>query len=238
MAPNKIVWTPVSEEAQHVVPRPVPAGDAVPEWFKRIPAFANGGKPKYGPYGDVDKTAKLCLPFSDTFRMGYIQKTWMEMEILPSDDGTDKVGLVASGHPKMIEARPKSDLIHKISPDFHPIEFVWKSQWMPRLPKGYSAILTHPFNREELPFVTMTGVVDYDAYHHDTDGNHPFLLKRGFTGRIPIGTPMFQIIPFKREDWVSEEAEYSPLQVFEAQKMLNRFWGAYKDMFWSKKSFK
>jgi hypothetical protein len=41
----------------------------------------------------------------------------------------------------------------------------------------------------------------------DTDGwgdagNHPF-MKKNWSGVIPAGTPVIQIIPFKRDDWDS-----------------------------------
>ena len=32
------------------------------------------------------------------------------------------------------------------------------------LPPGYSLLVTHPINREDLPFTTLTGLVDVDLY--------------------------------------------------------------------------
>jgi len=31
------------------------------------------------------------------------------------------------------------------------------------MPAGYSLLITHPFNRHDLPFVTLTGLVDADS---------------------------------------------------------------------------
>jgi hypothetical protein len=35
-------------------------------------------------------------------------------------------------------------------------------------------------------------------------GNIPFFIKEGFSGVIPKGTPIAQVIPFKRESWTSK----------------------------------
>ena len=36
--------------------------------------------------------------------------------------------------------------------------------WTFEMPAGYSLLITHPFNRHDLPFVTLTGLVDADSY--------------------------------------------------------------------------
>jgi hypothetical protein len=46
----------------------------------------------------------------------------------------------------------------------------------------------------------MEGVVDTDTYNAPV--NFPFVLKNvNFEGLIPAGTPIAQVIPFKREEW-------------------------------------
>jgi hypothetical protein len=47
--------------------------------------------------------------------------------------------------------------------------------------------------------LTLTGVVDTDAYPLVV--LFPFMMKNTFEGVIEKGTPVVQIIPFKREDW-------------------------------------
>jgi hypothetical protein len=66
-------------------------------------------------------------------------------------------------------------------------------------------LITSPLNRLDLPFRSLTAVIDADVFYHilpdpmQGGGNYPFYLNRGFEGIIPIGTPMCQYIPFKRE---------------------------------------
>ena len=77
----------------------------------------------------------------------------------------------------------------------------------------------------------------------DTDrwgdaGNHPFLIKEGWEGIIEKGTPIIQIIPFKRENWQSQE-DYRVFQIGEANatQSKSKLYGWYKQNSWNKKTF-
>ena len=241
MGTKQITFIPVSEEAENLVHSPVPAYKAIPDWWKRIPAFARGNSPTYLPDGSVDSTVKMCVPFADTLRFGYLQLTWMDIHI--ESDETGRFRYSYPGTPDIFKVRESRSLDTKTTVvinnnSYLDTEFAWRTQWVPKLPKGYSALITHPFNREELPFVTMTGIVDADKYHHDLEGEHPFLVKKGFVGTIPAGTPMYQIIPFKRDNWISSKEPYSRKQLWKGLSLKHTFWGAYKNEYWSKKSFK
>jgi len=80
--------------------------------------------------------------------------------------------------------------------------YAWKSLFNIQTPKGYSILISHPHNRFDLPFTTLSGIVDSDMTM--ARGNLPFFLKSGFEGIIPVGTPIYQVMPFKRENWQSE----------------------------------
>jgi hypothetical protein len=118
---------------------------------------------------------------------------------------------------------------------FHSKHFVWNTSGCLQLPKGYSAVFTHPLNHIELPFFTFSGVVDDYLM---PSGSIPFFLKKGFTGIIPKGTPMIQIIPFKRENWVSKLTtglyEESLKNQDRSRSMLG---GWYKTTHWKKKRY-
>jgi hypothetical protein len=109
--------------------------------------------------------------------------------------------------------------------------------WCIKTPKGYSSVFTHPINRPDLPFYTLGGVIDTDKWGEA--GSHPFLLKKGWEGIIPAGTPIIQIIPFKREGWVNKvnrlmSGEYIK-KIFLRDRYLKDF---YKIFAWSSKSYK
>lgn len=85
------------------------------------------------------------------------------------------------------------------------------------MPPNYSMLSTHPFNRPDLPFTTLTGLADCDrfsetfinfpAHWHDAD----------FTGVLPKGTPVAQCVPIRRDVWQAHfetmaDDAISPLQ--------------------------
>jgi hypothetical protein len=80
-----------------------------------------------------------------------------------------------------------------------PIKF--HNLWTVEAPAGYAVLFTHPFNRFDLPFTTLTGLVDCDRYH-DAWIHFPALWRdAGFNGVLPRGTPIAQCIPVRRAAW-------------------------------------
>ena len=73
--------------------------------------------------------------------------------------------------------------------------------WTIEAPPGYSLLFTHPVNRTDLPFTTLTGLVDCDTFH-DSPLNFPARWHDpNFNGVLPKGTPVAQCLPVKRESW-------------------------------------
>jgi hypothetical protein len=218
----KISFYPSCEEVYENIQNPVPAKNVISQWYKDI-------KPS------ETLNVKNCIPFLDTMTSGYMQLTWEDIHVEYINNNltvytTDKTGI------PLFNARNKSDIL--INENFYNIEFIWSRQWSIGLPDGYSALITHPLNRYDLPFITMSGIVDSDKYNHSPVGNIPFYLSKNFQGVIPKGTPMFQIIPIKREDWVFKKEIYDKEDWGKKEKKRNLIQkGLYKKMFWQKKSF-
>ena len=179
----------------------------------------------------------MCMPFTDTFVTGYIQETWTDIWIEHNENGTF---FYHPAGPKIMSERPleASSLSPYIS-GFLPQHFTWHPPWMPELPKGYSCIITHPLNRDELPFKTLTGIIDCDKFYtSEKQSNIPFLLKEDFSGMIKKGTPMYQIIPFKRENWKSSVNKWDlQKQLAITQKIRQHMWNGYKKLCWTRKRF-
>jgi len=67
----------------------------------------------------------------------------------------------------------------------------------------------HPINRPDLPFVSITGLVDADRYR-DNYINFPARWRDpDFKGVLPKGTPVVQCVPVKREAWSARFDEIS-----------------------------
>lgn len=216
----KITFIPGTQEINDKVPCPEPAKNFIPNWYKDI-------KP------DKDlANVKKCIPFLDSISNGYIQKTWSDINITNEEN---ILRFVCDSDVPLFSYREISHM--PMDDSFHKLEFIWQRPWSTILPNGYSGLVVHPLNRNDLPFITLSGIVDFDKSIHAKIGNIPFYIKKDFTGTIPSGTPMFQIIPIKREEWVSDSEEYS--DVFWKTKIKERLGVVdfYKKKVWQKKSF-
>jgi hypothetical protein len=230
---KKIEFIPSSLEVQHLVPSPKPSKKYIPESYKKIQTdkpkkiFFEGSKL-------TSNTIKQCMPFLDSLTNGYIQETWTDIYIEKQDEKTCKY--IWSSNPEIMTNR--NFINREIQEYFYPTEFTWRQPWKIKTPNRFSCLIVHPLNRDDLPFFTLSGIVDSDKYFHSSFGNIPFYIKKNFEGLIPAGTPMYQIIPIKRETWNSKNLIFDEKkQKILSNEILKKFLGAYKDNFWQKKYF-
>lgn len=227
---KKIIFRPNSETAAKIVPKPKPAKHYFPDWYKKKPKFDNN-KMEININGQANTTMKACMPFLDTFTSGYIQETWCDIYF--KNNGENIEWRYAS-NPEILESRLRS-YIH--IDGFSSEEFAWRQVWIPQLPRGYSMLYTHPLNRFDLPFLSLSGIVDNDQYYMENLANHPFFVKEGFEGIIPKGTPMIQMIPIKRDSWSSSFEDYSEDLKLKFLNVRSYFYDGYKKLYWQKKNY-
>ncbi len=164
---------------------PVTAKSFIPQWYKvGEQTFTDENGTEWGGI-------KKCIPFLDIMISGY-------MLLLPEDievkNGAIISNFVSKRYHKMGATVPV--------PTGHVADqYVWQNTWGWKTPKKWSTLLTHPYNRFDLPFTTLSGLVDSDSFV--SDGNIPFYIKAGFSGVIKAGTPIAQLIPIKRSIWKS-----------------------------------
>jgi hypothetical protein len=114
----------------------------------------------------------------------------------------------------------------------------WNNPWSIKTPKGYSTLFVQPMHRESM-FTILPGIVDTDTYTAPV--NFPMVINDpDFEGLIPKGTPIAQVIPFKRDDWQIELGSTKELkkQYKHQQKLQTKFFDRYKTMFWTSKNYK
>ena len=229
----KIEFIPSDEYVELIVSPPKPAKEYIPKWYREHKNINQVDKLYFKEDGDMIKTMKECMPFFDSFNTGYIQETWTDINI------GYKNGQITYNYPlgpNILELRNYASV--KVSDDYGPEEFAWCTPWIPKLPKGYSVMVTQPLNHFN-SFTTLTGIIDSDTFYHTPFGRIPFYIKKGFTGTIPAGTPMFQFIPIKRESWTLKTIGYNfKEQTRRDAKIRRNFIGSYKNMFWNKKEYK
>lgn len=195
--------------------RPEPIMKTIPEWYRQADRFAKD--PVSGQYVDMPHvggripTWKACPAVFDVMGSGYTYKTPCDIEFFEDVAGLIQARVLDPGHPNfLLEREPLPQFMPPAG--YHTRHFAWWADWAVELPDGYSALYMHPLNRFELPFITTSGIVDNDKDH--LPGTMPFFFLKGITGILPAGTPYAQIIPFKREHWLSEtDTSLSPEQI-------------------------
>ena len=193
-----------------VLPRPFPAVEGLPEWFKTMPL-----KVYSEVLGGEDWTVKRCPPVIDAMTYGFMMPLAADLVVKDGAFSWDWQipGTPLSAHTRSpIDFHDSSQVIG--SPFFEADSFLVKFNgfWTIALPPGYSLLVVHPINRPELPFHTLTGLVDADRYKDNFINFPARWIAKDFAGVLPKGTPIAQCIPVARESWelrcdtLSEEA--------------------------------
>jgi hypothetical protein len=207
----------------------------VPEWYKNEPLLVKETNKNILP---LSHTIKGCTPFLDALTVGYTLVTLMDLGISQQLEGPVITWVVPpSTNFKVIETRPSDHLPKELIPKgFSKTNFVFWTNTTLRVPKGYAMLCTHPLNREDLPFRTLSAVID--GGFPMQNGKAPFFLREGFEGIIPKGTPFLQIIPFKLDVWKSELSS-TLLQEAVENEQISRLYAKprYKTKFWQKKMY-
>jgi hypothetical protein len=229
-----IEFIPTNILPKEVIPIPVPAISVLPDWFKVMEPNITDSTTHLTGNSDLNLTIKKCLPFRDALGLGYVFTLGMDLEVTLEPNGFPEIRWRQSNYTS-VGTHPIDQLPGiKIGEEFAPIAFKWMNEVVVKTPKGTSLLVTHPLNRTELPFYTLSGVVETDS--HDIPINFPFFLKKGFTGVLERGTPIAQVFPFKRDDWESKCLNPKDISVNNA---LHTFiFSRYKKEFWKRKRFK
>ena len=178
------------------LPPPVPARGQLPDWLRAMPANAHSEI-----HGRDIRTVKQCPPFVDAMAYGV-------MILLPCDVRMDHGSLswawdvpepATSGHPRApLSFHVPAQLIGTPFASAGQAAIKFNSFWTIELEPGWSLFATHPVNRWDLPFRTITGLVDADRFH-DGGINFPALwTEPEFSGVLPKGTPVAQCFAVPR----------------------------------------
>jgi len=237
----KVQFEPFDKEAELLFEMPKPAAKSIPGWYKDMAVHMDGEKTTgLSKTTNVvsNLTLKGCSPFLDALTSGYMFELPFDIEFRRNEEGminirwATNVNFIGSHGPDQAPGLPGpvggSESLLK-----------WRPGWRIITPKGYSALFTHPLNRHDLPFRTFSGVVDTDMYELGVE--FPFQLLNTIEDDIFIlkkGTPICQVIPFKREDWKSEEVPFDEdANKKNGFKLKSEIVRSYKRQFWQKKNY-
>lgn len=213
------------------------ASKHIPEWFKKFHTFTNNDKKfRIKPDGQHNLSIKACPPFVDAMISGYMIS--LRNDIFIEDNNGIKSVRWTWGESDFITLHTPEQLPSEIVPsECSSQPFKFSSVWSISLPKGYSALITHPLNRYDLPFITLSGIVDLDSYNAPV--NLPFFFKKDAEGIIPAGTPIAQVIPFKRDSWIKKINPFDEkISIQQQAQTKSKIFKAYKTLNWSRKNFR
>lgn len=243
---STIQFYPFNESIVSFAEPPKPANKHIPEWYKRQP----GNVPlpeQQASQGVVGVTIKKCMPIFDMITAGYMITAPCDIYL----DATNPDKLVYSLPPALKQYQ--GDIFASHSREQYsefPIDDTKSHKdllrilplWAIKTPPGYSTMFIQPQLIKDSPLWAFPGIIDTDTFI--TDGHFSFVVEKDFKGVIKQGTPLVQIIPFKREDWSSWVGEEVASEVASVEinrqrlKLRSNFVNAYKNKFRFKKEYK
>lgn len=232
---KEIKFTLVQPQLEYCAEFPSPAIKNLPEWYKNMPGFTNNKKEFSN--GQLSETVKKCIPVLDATSSGYIIKLWTDVYVEEKENNISGIHTATvNGQVLAVEGHNISQVSLYPFPHGYKKEVLkWINPWHIKTPKGYSCWITSPINHD-IPFKTFDGVVDTDTFPLSI--NFPFLIRDNFFGTIPRGTPIAQVIPFKRDSFNATKGKFDNE---EYKKLLNyhdtTFTNKYKVKWWSRKKY-
>jgi hypothetical protein len=234
---KKFLITPVEEGADNFF-NIEPSSEFIPEWYRksvsRIPN-TNSELLVHNP-SVTTSTYKRCTPFFDAITAGYMMYLTADIEIIKKENDLPYImwrtprTIITEHSPDQWEGLPCPD-------GYSPFIYKWHNQFNIKLPKDYSLLFLSPINRFDLPFLTITGIVDCDMYNGNV--HFPFFIKNNFTGIIEKGTPITQIIPIRREYWKKEHGSYdAKSSLLNKENFFSTIKRSYKNNYWNRKEYK
>ncbi|RWP55893.1 DUF6065 family protein [Mesorhizobium sp.] len=179
-------------EDHGVIAPPVAAKTVLPDWFRKLPAV----DAQQASATNNGLTVKRCMPFLDAMTTGWILPLAATVRLEIKDGGSavdagwefDRV-MVSNHGAHQVAGNPKEPA--------PPYKF--HNYWSIRTPPGWSCLFLPPLNRPAQPFECVAGIVDTDTYAAHI--HFPFFATAP-DGLYVIekGTPLVQVIPFRRED--------------------------------------
>lgn len=237
---KNIKFITVNKFNYEIQDKPKPSRLHIPEWYKKSPFyFYNGIKEKKARFIPGNKrnknlTFKHCMPLLDGLNAGYIVELQSDIQCSVNDnnDYTLEWGQdldIFSVHGENTEF---------ITPPYGYHKRVVKYNWftLPKTPKGYSCLIVKPLGFNDLILHAVPAIVDTDISVQPFD--LPMWIKESYEGVIPKGTPLAQIIPFKRDNWTSSYELNEGLQMSSQRGFLSVIKGFYKKNVWQKKYYK
>jgi hypothetical protein len=227
----------VDEKYEGIFPAPEPASKFIPDFYQSMSGYTSGDpqNPTFNQGGDVGLTMKRCMPIFDSMTAGYVIPVMTDIHC-SGEEGKSFTWPVDNF--SAIQSHPAGQFPGLTINEEYDSSAAYKfiNPWQIKTPPGYSCLFIQPMWRYDLPYHIFPGIVDTDK--HPLSVNFPFIMRKSFAGYIKKGTPMVQVIPFKREPFYSSRGVRSPEDEKKWSIAKLQFMNRYKEHFRSSKSFR
>jgi hypothetical protein len=235
---NSIVFTNTVDASDIYAPQP--CSKLIPDWYKNTDSYISGEKKPDGK-ASTTATIKRCMPVFDVMNAGYLLVThadvWVTQKADLPDNPDKKIAWFEWPSFDVIQFHPETQAPLHPAKTGTPVP-KWMNPWSIKTPAGYSTLFIPPVHRDN-PFSALPGVVDTDTYIAPV--NIVFTLTDpNFEGLVPAGTPIVQVIPFKRDSWEMSIGTEKDLEEQNkiATRLRTKFFDSYKTQFRQVKEYK
>ena len=236
----KIKFIAKNPHMYEVALKPFPASQGLPEWWRDMAPYHRSAESPDGKKLIVEgyesnATFKKCAPMLDSLTAGYIIPLWSDVQVRQIN-GEARVTWRVTPHVFEPHGAPSESV--PPPPGYTNQVMKFKNTWIPRTPKGYSVLVTQPFGYNNTPFYAIPAIIDSDT--SSLEIVPPMWIREGFEGIVEKGTPMVQIIPFKRDSWTSKFSCYEKgeAEIIQDRNFNSTIVGHYIKNHWSKKTYK
>ncbi|KFE34557.1 hypothetical protein [Thioclava atlantica] len=182
-----------------LIPAPMPAEKALPDWLRTMP----GEVEAESMGGERLRTLKQCPPLLDALGLGVLIPLPCDIRVeggsfhwdwaFPAITDAPLTRAPLGAHlPEQAIGAPLP-----LGPGQLAIKFT--NYWTLEAPEGWQLLVTHPMNRAELPFLTLSGLVGGDRFGLGYVHFPALWTDPDFEGVLPRGTPVAQVIPVPRD---------------------------------------
>lgn len=163
-----------------------PSKEVLPDHWKKMPSTVNG-----------QDSVRKCPGIHDWLLAGYIIPAWTDIVVHQSEDlgsnGTLSNGNIGAGsHP------PYQCLDLLVEKSHFTGTVKLPGTWSIKTAPGWSIMLVPLWYWHNQPWEALPGIIHSDNHHNEVNLN--FVMKsKDPVVNIPAGTPLVQVIPFKRD---------------------------------------
>ena len=180
-----------------LLPRPIAAKAALPSWLRQMEARM----PSLVHQRSI-RTVKQCPPFVDAMTHGFVILLPCDVVVCDGRFSWDwpLPELGVSGHPRApLSFHVPEQVMGSPLERGETSVLKFNSFWTIELDPGWSLMVVHPVNRDDLPFRLVTGMIDADRFN-DIGINFPAVwIDSNFNGVLARGTPIAQCYPVPRQ---------------------------------------